>query len=112
MKKPKKITKAKLARKARSNMRKALIEWSRIVRQGGKCEICGRTEFLDAHHILPKERYPALKLDPRVGICCCKSHHKFGKYSFHRNAIWSTVWLMEHKPEQYAWVIANMGNDA
>jgi hypothetical protein len=110
-KKPKKITKAKLAKMARTSKRKALQAWSKDVRVGGKCEICGRTEFLDAHHLIPKERFPELQLCRENGICLCKLHHKFGKFSFHRHPLWSTIWLQKNKPEQFKWILEHLGDE-
>jgi hypothetical protein len=111
VKKPKKITKAKLAKMERTAKRKALVQWSLDVRSGGKCEVCGRTEFLDAHHILPKERYKEYMTVRENGVCLCKNHHKFSKFSFHRNSVWSTLWLQRTKPDTYKWVIEHAGFD-
>lgn len=107
---PKKITKAKLLKSERTAKRKALKKWSGDVRAGAKCEVCGRLQFLDAHHLIPKERFPEFQLERENGICLCKLHHKFGAYSFHRHPFWSVWWLQQHKPEQYQWVIQHSGD--
>lgn len=61
MKKPK--TKAQLAKEAKRARAKAWKALSAKVRaERGACEICGATEKLQAHHILPKKQHPDLLL--------------------------------------------------
>lgn len=108
----KKITKKKLLSLARSQKRKALADWSKAVRNrdDNKCVVCGHTEHLNAHHILPKETYKELMLEVMDGITLCSSHHKFGKFSAHKNGIWFSHWLKINRPEQYAWAIEHMND--
>ena len=61
--------------------------------------------YVQAHHLLPKERYPEFKLDPNNGIPLCAKHHKFGRQSAHRNPIWFAVWLRARHPEVWTWCI-------
>lgn len=100
--------KAKRAVKAAPRL--ALQAWSANVRKRGMCEVCGNSENIQAHHILPKERYPEFKLEPLNGIALCPLHHKFGKYSFHRNPLWSMVWLSRNMKYRYKWAVFNMGD--
>lgn len=46
-----------------------------ITKAGRKCDACGSTENLDAHHIKPKNAYPALKYDVLNGQCLCRNCH-------------------------------------
>ena len=106
-KKTKKITRKKLASMARTAKRKALADWSISVRNrdGNKCTICGRTEFIDAHHLIPKERFKEYMFEIMNGISLCKKHHKFADYSFHRHPFWSVIWLKNNRPDQFNWVV-------
>ena len=72
--------------------------WSKKVRDrdGFKCQVCGRTDITNAHHILCKECYPEFKFEIDNGITLCPYHHKFGKLSAHRNQLWFSEWLKEN----------------
>lgn len=51
--------------------------WANVVREkaGNVCEICGNTNDLCAHHILPKAISPEKALDIENGVCLCKPCH-------------------------------------
>lgn len=55
-----------------------LIEWREAVkaRAGYKCEICGSTEKLEAHHPNPKSEFPELMYNVDNGQCLCRECHK------------------------------------
>ena len=112
-KKPKKITKAKLRSMARTANRKALAEWSKEVRNrdGNKCVVCGKTEYIQAHHLIPKERFPQYKFIIDNGLSLCPTCHKYGNFSFHRHPIWSVLWLEKNKLEQYNFVVSLIETD-
>lgn len=95
--------------KKKTKRRKLLKAWSLAIKEKHHCEVCGSDENLTAHHLLVKERYKEFKFDLNNGICLCCSCHKYGRYSFHRNSVWSTVWLQQNKPNQYKWVVEHMG---
>lgn len=106
-KKAKKKSKVQLARISK---RKGLIEWSRKVRdRDEKCVVCGGILHLNAHHILPKENYKEFMFEVLNGITLCPTHHKFGKYSAHKNSVWFACFLKENCLEQYQWAVENMG---
>lgn len=112
MVKSKKITKKKQLSMARTAKRKQLLEWSRQVRERDeKCIVCGRTDHLNAHHILPKETYKEFMFEPINGACLCPTHHKFGKYSAHKNPIWFAEFLKNFNLMQYNWAIEHVGSD-
>ena len=100
----------KKKKKKTPSLRRQLELWSKKVRErdGNKCFLCGSTERLNAHHLLPKKMWSKEKLDPRVGITLCCKCHSFGKFSVHRGA--GDVLLMEklrqEQPEQYYYLLA------
>lgn len=106
------MKKNKQNKQKKVSLRTKLLNWSKEVRErdGNKCFLCGSTERLNAHHILPKKMWGKDKLDPRVGITLCCRCHSFGKFSVHRGA--GDVLLMEklreERPEQYAWLLAKV----
>ncbi len=52
-----------------------VIEWRNRVLTSGKCEICGSTEQLEAHHILHWADYPMGRTDISNGRCLCVKCH-------------------------------------
>ena len=113
-KKPKKITKKQIAKKARIAKRKDLVAWSLAVkeRDGFCCQVCkiknkeltknGKPAVLNAHHLLAKEgTYSFLMFDINNGICLCQSCHRFSREnSPHRQELVFFLWFMENKIEQ------------
>jgi len=51
------------------------------------CAFCPEIKRINAHHIVPKE-FKELRWDRLNGIALCPKHHKFGKFSAHRNPLW------------------------
>lgn len=102
------VERRKEKRRIKAAPKLALSAWSREVRKGGKCEVCGRTDYLNAHHILPKESYKYLKLHPMVGICLCPTHHKYGPYSAHKNPIWFVKWLRQNDLEKFQFAMKHV----
>lgn len=50
-------------------------KWTKEVVGRGKCEICGATENLEAHHMMKWSEYPKGRIDPRNGQCLCHECH-------------------------------------
>jgi len=44
-------------------------------RDGQKCVICGETDFLHVHHLLPFEIYKNIRIDTANGVTLCKNCH-------------------------------------
>jgi 5-methylcytosine-specific restriction endonuclease McrA len=65
-----------------------------------KCEICGATEELESHHIQPCKIY-SVRWDLQNCVVLCKTCHKAGDYSAHKNPAWFAVQLLKLKGEQY-----------
>lgn len=105
-----KITKAQEKKYKATLDKKLLAEWSKRVRAGGKCEVCGATAFLNGHHVLAKEAYPALRYCPQNGVSLCVTCHKFGPRSAHKNGVWFTEWLRTHKPKTLTFVCKHLND--
>lgn len=102
-------TKKKLASIER---RKLLSKWSLSIRErdGWLCQVCGATERLQAHHLLPKLKYKEYIYDLYNGITLCSRCHMFGRESAEGNALWWNQWLKKYKPEQYRIAINRIGD--
>lgn len=63
-----------------------LALWSKVVRQraGHRCESCGRTGRLEAHHVWPKGKYHAVRFFVPNGVSLCFLCHK-GPEGVHAN---------------------------
>lgn len=72
--------------------------------EGNKCAVCGATEHLNAHHLIPRT-FLYFRHDLRNGILLCPSHHKYGNVlSAHKNPIRFVLWFMENRPTQWSWL--------
>ena len=49
--------------------------WVKKVVAKGKCESCGSTENLEAHHIIKWSDYPKGRIDINNGMCLCHKCH-------------------------------------
>ena len=49
--------------------------WAKSVISKGKCEQCGSTDNLEAHHILKWSDYPKGRIDIKNGMCLCHKCH-------------------------------------
>lgn len=70
--------------------------WSEKIREKGRCEICGQTETLNAHHIVGRRNH-ALRWSLQNGVCLCAKHHTFAKESAHQDPEWFHDWLEENR---------------
>ena len=52
-------------------------KWSAQVKSnaGNRCQYCGATDKLAAHHIKPLRLFPELDLVVENGVCLCRRHH-------------------------------------
>jgi len=103
-----KNTKKYQNKQARIQYRKDLKEWSRLVkeRDHNQCAICNKKEFLNSHHLLPKEQKDSkYKLDINNGITLCSLHHKYSyDLSAHKNPSKFYQWLITNKPNIWNWI--------
>lgn len=83
--------------------------WAKEIKAVGKCEICGKTDNLNAHHLLEKSTWPHLRYDLSNGICLCSDHHQFNPtLSPHANTVSShnfLQWLQENRKGQYVYFL-------
>lgn len=49
--------------------------WTKEVIKVGKCEVCGSTKELEAHHIIKWADYPKGRTDIKNGQCLCHKCH-------------------------------------
>ena len=45
------------------------------IRDGWKCRLCGSTEGVEPHHIVPWDADPGQRFNPENGITLCRLHH-------------------------------------
>jgi len=65
------------------------------------CAVCGTSEYLHTHHIIPRENRP-YRYSEDNGICLCAKHHKFSRViSAHNNPLSFYIWLEKFKPNLY-----------
>lgn len=77
-------------------IKKADKLWSEIIRSKGRCEVCGRTDTLNAHHIVSRSNH-YLRHETRNGVCLCALHHVFGNQSAHKDPLWFYDWLDSYR---------------
>lgn len=91
-------------RQEKIDRRKKLEAWSNQVRQttNNKCFIpgCNIEKKINAHHVIPKE-IQETKFDIINGVPLCPGHHKFYKFSAHKNPLWFINLLKEIDPGRY-----------
>jgi hypothetical protein len=63
--------------------------WSKKVKElaGGRCVICGETNYLNAHHYIGRQNKATRWYIPN-GIAVCPKHHTFDVKSAHGNPEW------------------------
>jgi len=76
--------------------------WAQIIkkRAGFKCEYCGKTEHLHAHHIFSRSRH-STRWDISNGICLCAGHHFLCNFSAHKAPLLFGEWLKEYRGAEY-----------
>jgi hypothetical protein len=72
--------------------------WSEIVRSKGKCEICGKTEYLNSHHVIGR-RSLNTRWDLKNGCCLCSGCHTFKNQSAHQDPLFFIDWMKKNRPE-------------
>ena len=60
------------------------VTWGKKIKARGKCEICGATENLVAHHIVPWAYSIKGRFDLNNGQCLCDNCHKM----MHDDLMW------------------------
>jgi hypothetical protein len=91
-KKPKKkVKKINLTKKADK-------VWADSVKEkaGYRCEVCGKVEGLNSHHIFSRSNY-TVRHDINNGICLCVAHHVFGNWSAHKSPVEFVEWIKDNR---------------
>lgn len=71
--------------------------WSKCVRKKGRCEVCGKQEYLHAHHIFTRSKH-STRWDLKNGVCLCYHHH----FNFaHETPMEFHDWLIEVKGQEF-----------
>lgn len=76
-----------------------------------KCEVCGATGKLDAHHVQPRQICSGLRFDPHNAVLLCPSHHKYGHRSAHKGMLWFADWFKTNRPDDYEYVMQNLDSE-
>lgn len=86
-------------------------EWTIAVKNrfNNQCAICSKKDYLNAHHIIPKE-FEETRWDVMNGIALCPLHHKWGKYSFHKNGLWAVNLLKTEYPEIHDYLVERIAS--
>ena len=73
--------------------------WSKAVRKraGNKCEKCGSTNVVQAHHIIPRTKW-GTRYDLYNGVALCRHHHL---YWAHKDAVAFTAWIETKRDLKY-----------
>jgi len=79
--------------------------WGAAIHAAGCCAISGRTDHLEAHHIIPRS-HKSTRYAIENGILLNRDYHR-GIWSAHNKPLWFMAWLKINRPEQYAWVQEN-----
>lgn len=75
--------------------------WRIAVLSVGYCESCGSTVRLEAHHVLPKAKFPHLIHDINNGKCLCHKCHKlFHGAKFHSDELLESLAVNDEGNQQ------------
>lgn len=95
-------TKSYLAKQAKKALKLKDEEWKRVVkfRDGYKCIVCGRTDILHVHHLIPRE-IKDFRWNVDNGVTLCPAHHKYlFTISAHRNSFAFYKWMIKYRKQQ------------
>lgn len=71
--------------------------WKQVITKQGKCEKCGATTYVQAHHIIPRTCWP-LRYDLENGVALCRKHHL---YWAHKNVLDFFRWIEDKRDLKY-----------
>jgi hypothetical protein len=75
------------------------LAWSELVklRAGWKCEYCGKSKYLQSHHIFSRSK-KSTRWDVQNGIALCVGHHTFSStFSAHKTPLEFIDWLYNYR---------------
>lgn len=88
-------------------LNKADTAWRKLVFHlgDGKCMICGSQEFVQTHHLIPREMRSHRHIVIN-GINLCASHHKYSfEISPHKAPVAFFRWMISNQPERWNWLL-------
>ena len=78
--------------------------WSEIIRQKGYCEVCGKPNANNPHHVIGRVNH-VLRWDVRNGCLLCAGCHTMNTKSAHQDMIWFVDWFKKARPEDYEYLL-------
>ncbi len=88
------------------------VAWSKAVkdRAGHKCEHCGKTAYLNSHHIFGR-RNKSVRWEISNGCCLCCYCHQFSPvFSAHGAPTAFTQWIIGERGEEWHEELMQMAN--
>ena len=76
-------------------------------RDGYKCAMCGKTEHLNSHHVIPRQ-IRSFRHDLRNGLTLCPRCHSLGAYCVHQNALFFSMWFIDNRKEDYNYLMEKL----
>jgi hypothetical protein len=74
--------------------------WSKKVKGIGICEMCGRRDYLNAHHIYSRSNR-SVRWDLNNGICLCSGHHTLCNDSAHKAPADFIDWVKDYRGKEW-----------
>ena len=77
--------------------------WSKLVkiRAGMECEYCGKTTYLNSHHIFSRSKR-STRWTILNGVCLCVGHHTFSStFSAHKTPLEFVDWLTNKRGVEF-----------
>ena len=84
-------------------IKKADDLWSLLVKMkaGYRCEYCGKTSYLNSHHIFSRTK-KSVRWNDLNGVCLCAGHHTFSSdFSAHQTPTEFTEWVKEYRGDKW-----------
>lgn len=68
---------------------------------GDKCEYCGATKYLNAHHVFGRRNF-AVRWEINNGVSLCAKHHTFSnEFSAHQTSTRFKDWITEKRGQEW-----------
>lgn len=74
-----------------------------------KCEVCGKKETLNPHHIITKRNLSTRFYIPN-GCCLCSGCHVLNNKSAHKDGLWFSDFIREKRGEDWYKDLRNQAN--
>lgn len=85
----------------KTNIKKLDKAWSEAIRKRGRCEVCGKTTRLNAHHFYSRS-IRIVRWDMDNGFCLCVGCHVFSsKFSAHKTPAEFVEWAIEKRGQEW-----------